>query len=853
VGNAPANGTVAKWPVACTYRGSDRVHVSLPVGGIGTGTIGFGGRGQFRDWELENHPSKGTRSMLTFLACQVHGSATPAQARVLEGDLFDEEVEGEQGTTAPLGGLPRFGDCVYETTYPFGRAVLADENFPVRASVEVFNPFSPGDEDLSGLPIAIVTVRLESASDEELDCSVMFSVEAVPGRSLRLEGLSSRPSAAARSGVGQGYLLGDDALGTDREDWGTIGAVVLGDGAWVGPTWGIGKWNQGLYEMWTEFARSGEPGAGTFGVGGAVPSFASGSSIAGTLGAKRTLTPGGTTEVVFVLGWHFPNRRSWIWGAGGPAGASGEETVGNFYANGYRDAWDVVQSQAPKVAELREVTERFVSAFWGCDLSAAAKEAALFNISTLRSQTFFRSADGRPFGWEGCLDKCGSCLGSCTHVWNYEMATGFLFGSLARQMRELEYLYATDEDGAMSFRIMLPLERARDYKQTAADGQFGCALKLFREWRLSGDDEWLRGLWPALRRSVEFAWAEGGWDADRDGLAEGAQHNTMDVEYYGPSGVIQSWYLAALAAAATMADALGDAEFAATCRSVYAAGVAATEATLFNGGYYQQKVIPPGDFSKIAPRLRHTNMGAEDPEHPEFQIGDGCGLDQLVGESYGRLLGLPGIFNPDNVRTTFASIHHFNYVADFGDWTNCVRTYGVRGERGHIVLSYPQARPEHPMPYWSEVWTGLEYVYAIGLAQIGEHELSEDVVRAARERFSGRRRNPFDEAECGHHYARAMSSWGVVVAFSGFGYDAKSGEMSFAAATTPTRWFWSNGSAWGTFEQRVDGDATRARLEVLHGQVLVNHVRVGGSVFRLEPPGTLTLGSYQLEAATRAG
>src|SRR3984957_11016485 len=122
------------WPVARTYGPDDRARISLPVGGIGTGTIGFGGRGQFRDWELENHPSKGLTSELTFLACQVQGTTTAPAARILEGTLFDGEVEGALGSPAPLAGLPRFADCVFETTYPFGRVALADPHFPVRAT-----------------------------------------------------------------------------------------------------------------------------------------------------------------------------------------------------------------------------------------------------------------------------------------------------------------------------------------------------------------------------------------------------------------------------------------------------------------------------------------------------------------------------------------------------------------------------------------------------------------------------------------------------------------------------------------------------------------------------------------------
>ncbi len=614
-----------------------------------------------------------------------------------------------------------------------------------------------------------------------------------------------------------------------------------------GPTWELGKWHQGLLAMWHGFVATGEHSGGTFGGSGA-PSATYGSAIAGTVGAHRQLPPGGAAEVTFLLGWHFPNRHAWVWPRG-RGGVAGPEVVGNFYAREYSDAWEVVSAQADRLPALKATSARFVTAFWSSDLSPTVKEAALFNLSTLRTQTFFRDGDGHPLGWEGCLDDAGSCLGSCTHVWNYDLATAFLFGSLARQMREIEYLHATAADGAMSFRVLLPLERAREYPLAAADGQFGSVVKLFREWKLSGDGEWLRRLWPACRRSLEFAWVDGGWDADRDGLAEGAQHNTMDVEYFGPNPEVQTWYLAALEAAAIMAEAAGDEEFAKTCNAIFAAGAASTEAVLFNGRYYRQKIVPPRDLSAISPRLRHTNMGAENAADPEFQVGEGCVVDQLVGDTYARVVGLPAILDREHVSAALASIHALNYVPDFGDWTNYMRTYAVRGERGHILLSYPDGVPEHPMPYWSEVWTGLEYVYAIGLVQAGQLELAEDVVAAARERFSGQRRNPFDEAECGHHYARAMASWGLVVAVTGFDYDGRDGTMAFAPAATPTLWFWSNGAAWGTVQQNLDSTGEKAlRLDILGGCALINRVVIGTTSFEPPAPGPLFEGSYQLAA-----
>jgi non-lysosomal glucosylceramidase len=827
--------------VARTYSGPDLARISLPLGGIGTGTVGFGGRGQFRDWELENHPSKGLTSPLTFFACRVQGDSVPAQARIAEGVLFDSEVEGWQGSPAPLAGLPRFAGCEFQAAYPFGRVVLSDPNFPVQLSVTAFNPLVPGDAEASGLPLAAFRLTLTSRAGEPLAAEVMFSVETMVGHALRAAGQPSQPEVAPRTGPDlAGLLISDAAMDPGHEEYGTIAAAVAGPQGWTGPAWGMGKWNQGLFAMWQGFTSRGRPAAGLFELGGAGPTTAA--AVAGTLGATRTLPPGGTAEVTFLLSWHFPNRRSWVGGSRGPRGEAGPEIVGNHYATVSADAWAALTASAPSLPELETATGRFVAAFWSSDLPATVKEAALFNLSTLRSQTYFRTADGYPFGWEGCLDDAGSCLGSCTHVWNYDLATGYLFAGLARQMRELEFGHATAPDGGMSFRIGLPLAKAQDFPLTAADGQFGCVVKLYREWKLSGDDDWLRALWPACRRAVEFAWIEGGWDADRDGLAEGAQHNTMDVEYYGPTPVIQSWYLAALAAAAQMADATGDADFAATCRSVLASGQQATEERLFTGEYYRQLIMPPGDFARVAPRLRSDSMGAQQADQPEFQIGDGCLTDQLVGDTWARLTGIGPVFDPGHARTTLASIGRLNYVPDFGDWTNYMRTYAVHGERGHIVMSYPEGLPTHPMPYWPEVWTGLEYVYAIGLVQQGQDELAADVVAAARERFTGRRRNPFDEAECGHHYARAMASWGLIVALTGFSYDARTGVMTFAQAQQPAQWFWSTGSAWGTVRQAPDGEPGPVQLEVLSGSVRIERLLVGTREYRPKAGPDLTAG-----------
>jgi hypothetical protein len=55
---------------------------------------------------------------------------------------------------------------------------------------------------------------------------------------------------------------------------------------------------------------------------------------------------------------------------------------------------------------------------------------------------------------------------------------------------------------------------------------------------------------------------------------------------------------------------------------------------------------------------------------------------------------------------------------------------------------------------------------------MGEVEKGLEIVRTARTRYDGKIRNPFDEYECGHWYARAMSSYAMLQGLTGVRYDA---------------------------------------------------------------------------------
>ncbi len=836
------------WTPMRSYRGASRRAVSLPVGGIGTGTIGFGGRGQFRDWEVENHPAKGQSFGGTFFACRFAEPGADASAAVLEGRLFDEEVEGALGSGVPLAGMKRFEECVFETAYPFGRVVLKDAETPIEATVEAWNPLVPGDEEASGLPMAVYEVTMRSRKSVPLGVSVMLSLEDIVGHRYRSHGKSSVGGGQTNGAWVQvrepsdlrTVVVGDHKMDPTDEEWGTLAAAVLGTGTFAGTRWSLGQWNQGLTAMWEGFVRSGVPAEGNFRPGPGEPTNV-------CLGAERLLEPLGATTITFVLAWHFPNRHAWSFTGPGPRGGSTADIIGNYYCTRFSDAYDVIERTVPRLSELRRQTEDFVGTLIGSDLASVVKEAALFNLSTLRSQTFFRSADGRPYGWEGCLDDAGCCPGSCTHVWNYEYATPYLYPRLAKVMREVEFLHATSDVGAMSFRVMLPLDTdAQSWGLAAADGQYGRIVSLHREWRNSGDGEFLRRLWPACKRAMSFSWLPGSWDADEDGVAEGCLHNTMDVEYYGPTSIIQGWYLGALGAAAEMAGAVGDDSFAAHCRELREKGAEWTDTHLFNGSYYQQDIRPPKDFESLRPEVRHPDMGAHEAAEPEYQIGDGCLIDQLAGEAAAVVAGVGPSLARDHVLSALESIHRLNYVDRLGRWKNYMRTFGTGDDEGHVMVAYPAGLPAHPMPYWSEVMTGFEYTYALSLVQTGRREFAEAVTSMVRRRYDGRTRNPFDEAECGHHYARAMASWGLVHAFGGIDYDGRAQEFILDPVAPDGRWFWAVNGAWGILVRGPE----RVDLEVHSGCIDVSRVRIGDD--DLAVPETGSFGPGQTVSATRS-
>jgi hypothetical protein len=293
-----------------------------------------------------------------------------------------------------------------------------------------------------------------------------------------------------------------------------------------------------------------------------------------------------------------------------------------------------------------------------------------------------------------------------------------------------------------------------------------------------------------------------------------------------------------------MARHVGDADFADRCRTLFDRGSRWTDAKLFNGEFYEHEVRPIADKKAIAPSLL-VGMGASDPAHPDYQLGPGCLVDQLVGQYMSHICGLGYLLEPRNVRRTLESILKHNFRESLEGHFNCMRTFALGGEAALLMASYPRTRPANPFPYFTEVMTGFEYTAAIGMLYEGMVEEGLRCVRVIRERYDGRKRNPFDEAECGHHYARAMASWGCLLALSGFHYSAVTKTLTFAAR--PGTHFWSNGYAWGTCGLAAQDGGMRVRFQVHTGELrLARFVLRDLGESRLEPERSIRAGEEVL-------
>lgn len=536
------------------------------------------------------------------------------------------------------------------------------------------------------------------------------------------------------------------------------------------------------------------------------PATADGGSgtLAGTVTSSVRLRPGQSSTVRFTIAWYFPvPDRAYLSFLRGSSGLL------RRYATRFDSAAAVVGYLARDLDRLERATRLWTDTWYeSSSLPWWLLERVMATAATIATSTCYQFQDGRFYGWEGVY----CCAGTCEHVWNYAQSVARLFPALERDTRERVDLgigFHADT-GQMGFRAEADMS-------WAADGQCGTVLRIYREHQTSTDDAFLKRNWPNIKKAVRYLI---GQDAHTDGTLEGPQPNTLDSVWYGEIAWITGMYVAALYAAGEMADEVGDAAFASTCRKVGDSGKAFVESTLWTGEYFIQRIDPA-----------HANV---------INSNKGCHIDQMFGQSLADQLALPRVFAEDKARTALANLYTYNFTPDPARYREehpeiqGGRWFAMADEPALLMTTWPHGGedtaagdpPSWAAIYFNECWTGQEYQAATQMLYEGLVEEGLTVTRAVHDRYVSGKRNPYNEIECGEHYARAMAGYGVYLGACGFTYHGPKGHIGFAPRLTPDdfRAAFTAAEGWGLYRQRRNRGGQESALEVRYGTVSLSSV-----------------------------
>jgi len=753
-----------------SYSGKNLDRIAFPIGGIGAGMFCIEGTGAISHMSVRNRPEVFNEPCM-FAAISVKGIENGSL--VIEGEVpewkkfgMPNSGNGSGGTTY---GLPRFENASFVTRFPFAEIMLQDPDIPLEVQITGWSPFIPSDADNSSLPVGGLEYSFKNSGKSVIEA--IFSYNSVNFMAQQNGRALIRP-------LSNGFILAETGVKDKPETKGDFAIFTNEPGTIVDHCWFRGGWWDPMTITWNTILNTDTrntppsdhpaPGASLF-----VP---------------FTLDPGESRVIRLMMTWYVPDTR--LKYGQDPEDSEQEECddpdctcLDPFYNPWYSGKFNGIEEIASfwktNYEDLRKKSGLFSNSFYSNTLPPEVTEAIAANLTILKSPTVLRQTDGKLWNWEGCSDNSGCCAGSCTHVWNYAQAFPHLFPGLERTLRETEFTASQDKFGHQTFRSALPIRPVAANFHAASDGQLGGIMKVYRDWRISGNSNWLKKIYPKVVESMDYCIET--WDPRNTGTLEEPHHNTYDIEFWGPDGMCSSFYIGALKAISEMGRYLG--EDVARYESLYEKGKRTIETDLFNGEYFIQDVKYEGLNSPDPVKASESSWSSDYSEEarellkkegPKYQYGTGCLSDGVLGAWIGKVCGLDDILDSAKTTSHLNSVYKYNFKEDLSNHSNPQRPSFAMGNDGGLLLcTWPRGGMfSLPFVYSNEVWTGIEYQAASHLMMMGEVEKGLDIVRTARDRYDGRIRNPFNEYECGHWYARALASYALLQGLTGVRYDA---------------------------------------------------------------------------------
>jgi len=829
----------------------------IPLGGIGTGSIEIRPDGYFHEWQIFNRgswalepgeatppdgPMPGPGTLAFYLRCQA--GEGPLRVRRLG-------LRSDQHDLYHLPWLKSVRAIEFEGRYPTARLSYVDPSLPVSASALAFSPIIPHEARLSATPGFYVSFTFENCSQEPLDVSLLSVLEnpLVADGALRPMAITVTESDPTthitlrmEAGSPDDSLAGSLCLSASGEhvSWisGASRAFMRGfkhrPSAFVRahqcvhhrfrreghlPNLGAAKPPPALPRE-DEITAMDEPAQRTLLTEllqlpsfndfyrhltevepdlveipeGRLSLLRDGLILVGNLDLESRgwgdtalcsslrLAPGEKRDVLVTLSWHFPHHLS-------PSGRA----IGHRYEDWFADALEVSQFLTKNWDNLSRHTCAFSEALYDTTLDPVLPEAWAGQLSTLAKATWW-AKDGSFGVWEG-LGCCGLNTTDVSYHGSFPLLT--LFPYLERQQLESLAKLQT-EDGRIPHAFFPDLSTVDDqFTRVDMNPQF--VLLACRHYLWTGDVDFLRRCWPHVVKAMDQTAT---LDRNGDGLPDhGTALNTYDQwDFFGTPAYISSLWIAALQAGIRMAEDLGDTVRAGAWRALTGTASESFDRMLWNGEYY---------------RLWVDNAGARD---------ECCMTDQISGEGFSRLIGLEPNLPDERVTAALGAIFRHNFTP----------------EGGLLNAVYPPSQPRRFPAYGNfqadAPWSGIEYVTAATLLELGLCEEGLAVVRSVHERYLSAGRH-WNHVECGDHYYRAMASWWLLLASTGFKLDQPRQQLTFSPMSLDRdfRAPWFTPTGWGILRQTPDafelscrsGFVSFARL-CIPIPAVPKSVRVGG-------------------------
>ena len=817
-----------------TFNASDRVRSGIAVGGLGTGSVEIRKDGQFYNWTILNNWPLGTGEPLViksfprtyadqsflFFIVRYEVEGAPPRLKLLQ--LNDGLSEGGmQSIDYYYPWMRSVENIEYSARFPFTHMKFSDPEMPFEIYLEVFSPFIPHDVKNSSLPGAYFNFSIKSTSDKPVKVLLLSSLRNLAG----YDHLDKYFISSADSGSDyKGFTMSCGGMDSTQSSWGEMGIYSLSAGSSYYLGW---EHKHPYYEKLLvndKFKDINDTEGRNLMENGTKKARTADNNdqrCFSSIGCNTTLQPGGTFDHSFIFAWYFPNLYGGIehrpdremLNENFSLNVEKTKIQGHYYNNFFSSHQEVSEYLMARKDDLEEKTRDFLNDFYNSDLPTFVLDQVNSQLntfvtsSTLTRNGTFAIREGltadKPWGPNATIDV--SLYGSSSII--------ALFPELQKSMMRA-HLLIQSEKGEIHHGLHSDIEIEHN-------GTWGVFHRVdlvpnyiqivLRDYFWTGDEDYLREMWPSVKKGIQYIIDERDKDGDWMPDMEGIMCSYDNFPMYGLASYIQSQWMAAMASSGKAAGILGDIETQELSEKIFRKGTSLMETRLWNGEYFV---------------LSNDYLG-------EKGLDDGILTDQLIGQWVAHQSGLGYLFGKDKIKSSLRAVMKNSYREEFG-LRNC------------SWPEYPEIYPIHETNLWVDqantCWSGVELAFASFLIYEGMVIDGEKVIKTVDDRYrdSGLY---WDHQEFGGHYYRPMSAWSILHAYLGLGISDGSYYFSPKLDREEYRLFFSHGNGTAHYAKKNDSVSIR----VASGSMKLKSLQLENSGLNSGKPGVF-INSRSIEA-----